>query len=233
MNYKKAKYILIVVAIIMTLSIFSFGFSSFIIEKNQSTNNIDVDFNYGGVIDAGKYLELNSEKGNNHSGIEPIKYNSKGFVNDETITYDGWLKFFIKFNSNIYYNDYGLNKISFSAVLKYSNSFITSFSLLTSTCFNSLASFVNYVETDNGSNYNELVPQKIESSNFNVSDTEKNITLSFDYNFDSNMFNEKKYTYFEIIYCFSVDSTNFDNIYLNELNLNNNKAKYELSMEIV
>lgn len=231
MIYRK-KYILAIVVIIMTLSIFSYGFSSFIIGQNESTNNFEVNFNSGGIIDASKYLELNLEKGDNHSGIESIKYNSDGFVYNETITHNGLLKFFIKFDTNRYYMDCGLNVINFSAILKYSNSFVTTFSLLTSTCFNYSASSVSYVETENGSNYNELVPQKIESSNFVVSDADKNIKLSFDYNFDSSKFSEKKYTFFEIIYCFSVDSTNFENIYSNELNLNNNKARYELSMGI-
>lgn len=233
MDFKRKQYILIFSLFTLCIFILSYGFSSFIVGNNAGNNQYNVNFNIGNTIDASSYLKLNINKGDNNSGLVTMKYNSMGFVQNETIGYDTSMDFYIEFDTYKYYQDTNKNSISLHFILMYSNTFTTSFSLLTTDYFKPELSSVTYVETSDGSNYDDKLLVSLDTAQYEIIDSNKTIQLNFEYVFDRLTNDSSFNTYFELKFCFNVSSEKFSDIYSNELDLPNNKAKYELNVEIL
>lgn len=228
-NFKKKKYLISLIAILSCFSLTALGFSSFIVSSGSSYNEVtsDANFSYGEVVTGTNYISLNLNRGDSNSGIEMFKYNSKGFVVDETVTYDASIVFFLKLNSYDFYTDYKADLINFKLTLKYANEFTSSYTLLTSSCLNTGASQVLYFEgsAEQEENVNA-------NANISADDTEKTILAQFSYYFDKNNIENNKYTWFKIVFNFTSSSSNYSNLYTNEFNLANNTPKYVLNVEI-
>jgi len=146
-------------------------------------------------------LHLNTSKGK--SGIDPLSYNSNGFIYDEMVTNIGHLTFYLIFEVNKYndtkYNPTPSNIVNFSFNLAYkdNNDNYTLLDTYLSSC--------NYTLYEN--KYTSIKNSEIYSSNINNIVTSDNLDIS-----NNNSINY----YLTLDYVFDVKD-NFESILSNEL----------------
>lgn len=214
--------------IISCFSLFTLGFSTFLIDENTSSSSeMSTNFSYGKFVTGTNFISLNLNKGSNYSGIDIFKYNSKGFVKDEKISYDASIIFYLKFNAFDFYSAFPVESVNFKFTLKYENEFVTVFTMLTSDWFNNAKSSVKYYEGNVESDETNIL-----TSSFHTDNTKKTISGEFLYSFNKDQLKNNKYVWIKIEFAFSSSSDNYSNLFNNELSLTNNKPKYVLNMEI-
>jgi len=177
------------------LSILGVGFSSWVIYQTNNSINVDgleiaaADVRYENY-QTSSFLHLNITKGN--KGIDPLAYNSKGFVDDEMVSSkEGHLTFYLVFEVSKYnnreYNPSPYSTVNFSFNLSYKedNDSYTLLDKYLSSCtcshFASNTSTSAYQEDIYSSNVNNILT----SDNLDVSnDTSSIYYLTLDYLFD-------------------------------------------------
>jgi hypothetical protein len=122
-----------VLSFLAVFFIFSVGFSSWALGK--SFQNINV-FNAQtfSVIDKGNYIYSDNSKGDNNSGVESLKYDSYGLIDDGTVGYVGHLKYYLIFNSSVFRESFSIasSNVTFSFALGYKNGFKSGYTLISS-----------------------------------------------------------------------------------------------------
>ena len=239
MKCRKSKTdLFLLISIACSFCLFSVGFSSFLIGAGSEKYESKINFHYGNVIIASDYLSLNTAKGDGdklpYLGVSMFNYNSYGFVVDETIVYSSMIKYYIKFDTLAYYNDYSQNNLNFDLILSYSNDDISNFSLLNGIYLNQSLCYVKYVKGTSGSYFDGLLDDDgVTNKVFNINGDTKTIEFSFDFTYNQNDYlNTRNACWFEIAFYFDVlNKENFSNLYTNEFNANSS-ALYNLKVGI-
>lgn len=128
--------------------IFSIGYSNWTISEDD-TAPISIHTNTSGLVISSSFLDINNLYGNGN-GIEQLKYNSKGFVFDEVVSYVGHLKYYLVFNSASFYSYVGASSnttIKFGINFTYKNGFVDGYSLISSNYLT-----INLIETNENTN---------------------------------------------------------------------------------
>ena len=228
MKIKKKIQALKFTAIALSISVLTCGFSSFVMENDiSSLSETEIIYSVGDIISSNNYVTLSSNEGYSDSGIEMFKFNSKGFVVNETVGYECNIVYYLKFNTYAFFQDFHKTNVAFKNTLRYKNEFTTSFGLLTSNYFSATNSNVQFAEGNFANENMELL--EMSSS---CDDNNKNISINFDYTFNSENLINKMYTWIKISYYFILESNSYANLYSNEFALVNNQAVYVLNVEV-
>ena len=207
--------------IFSSVSLIGTGFSSWVIGTSKAIVNGNIEV--ADLIDTKFYFEVNPYKGNNHSGISNILYNSYGFVNDGQCVYNTTMTYFLLFKGKQFSDNYGTKykNISFSFRLSHDSNL----SLLQSSY---VSASYRYIV---GGNEAKNATTGFTNGNLNTSINNFQVYSVSDKLLLNSFTTEKPFMVFELTYSFNVsNSTNYNAIY-QELQ-NSTSSQFKLTLNI-
>ncbi len=191
------------------------GFSSWIYVVNNKFDVGDIDVNVGKIIDSRDIIQLDTNKGDNNSGISCFDYCKDGFVNDGVIDVnDGYLNIYLKLNIQNIKKAYGNptdTSVYSSLYLGLNLDFNTTkkFSLISESYINP-----NTTSKDCGVKVTYTVDAGTQVFSLAGNNIIENGKLTSSYNSFSSKFlsqsSSNSYFYVTFSYCFSIDYQSVD-----------------------
>lgn len=207
--------IMMVILLFTLVSIYSVGFSSWIIgDSSIFSNQVNVYFGVGNVILNSDFVQINMSKGNDNSGVDYFKYNNQyGFLNNSSFGNVASIKFYITFNYANYkeINAYN-NAINMIFELKYEN-YLSDYLLIDS--YNDNSSVNVCAAISNSFTYFDS--QLVQLNTNTMVTNEHSIVTTSTLNFNDLNPNSLRYINLEIDFEIEVIDTNVrNNIFQNE-----------------
>lgn len=209
------------------------GFSSWIYVVNNKADVGDIDVNVGNIIDSRDIIQLDTNKGDNNSGISCFDYCKDGFVNDGVIDVnDGYLNIYLKLNIKNIKKAYG-NPTDTSV---YSSLYLgLNLNFNTTKNFSFISeSYINPYPTskDCGVKVNYTVDAGTQVFSLTGNNSIENGKLTSSYNGFSSKFlsqsSSNSYFYVTFSYCFSIDYKSVDYCTAIYPNLQNSSFDFSL-----